>query len=294
MSLITRCPACQTSFRVVPDQLRMSDGWARCGQCSEVFDASSNLQREVPVEPEPAPTPPELQSAEPSSVAQGAVALTSELQEIVAARAAPIEEPAREGSTDALRPRPNAAIEPHEPHELNESDVSFLRSLPGKPRPHQPWVRAVLFVAGLLLILSLTFQFVLHERDRIATLLPQVKPLLETMCGYLNCAVSTLQQIESIVVESSSFTRIRNDNYRLNFVVKNTAPYPLAMPALELTLTDAQDQAVLRRVLSASDFNASANPLAANSEWSGSVPISARSNGSAERIAGYRVMAFYP
>ena len=43
MSLITRCTACQTLFRVVPDQLRISDGWVRCGQCGEIFDAAQNL-----------------------------------------------------------------------------------------------------------------------------------------------------------------------------------------------------------------------------------------------------------
>jgi predicted Zn finger-like uncharacterized protein len=31
-------------FRVVPDQLRISEGWVRCGQCAEVFDAARNLQ----------------------------------------------------------------------------------------------------------------------------------------------------------------------------------------------------------------------------------------------------------
>ena len=43
MSQITRCPTCQTVFRVVQDQLRMSDGWVRCGQCSGVFDARATL-----------------------------------------------------------------------------------------------------------------------------------------------------------------------------------------------------------------------------------------------------------
>jgi len=31
-------------FRVVPDQLRISEGWVRCGQCDEVFDANAHLQ----------------------------------------------------------------------------------------------------------------------------------------------------------------------------------------------------------------------------------------------------------
>ncbi len=47
MSLITRCPVCQTLFKVVPDQLRISDGWARCGSCQAIFDASLYLLAET-------------------------------------------------------------------------------------------------------------------------------------------------------------------------------------------------------------------------------------------------------
>ncbi|GAB3492980.1 hypothetical protein GCM10027399_12290 [Curvibacter fontanus] len=47
MSLITRCPACRTMFKVVPDQLRISEGWVRCGKCEEIFDASAHMQEAV-------------------------------------------------------------------------------------------------------------------------------------------------------------------------------------------------------------------------------------------------------
>ncbi|GAB4396720.1 MAG: hypothetical protein OHK0048_02400 [Rhodoferax sp.] len=43
MALLTRCPSCATLFRVVTDQLRVSQGWVKCGQCAEVFDASQHL-----------------------------------------------------------------------------------------------------------------------------------------------------------------------------------------------------------------------------------------------------------
>lgn len=43
MSLATRCSACGTAFRVVQDQLRVSEGWVRCGRCSEVFNALEGL-----------------------------------------------------------------------------------------------------------------------------------------------------------------------------------------------------------------------------------------------------------
>ena len=41
--LAARCPACHTVFRVVPDQLRVSQGWVRCGRCAEVFNATLSL-----------------------------------------------------------------------------------------------------------------------------------------------------------------------------------------------------------------------------------------------------------
>ena len=59
MSLATRCTACGTIFRVVQDQLRVSEGWVRCGRCAEVFDARQQLfdiEREAPP-PWPASAP---------------------------------------------------------------------------------------------------------------------------------------------------------------------------------------------------------------------------------------------
>ena len=43
MSLATRCAACGTVFRVVQDQLKVSEGWVRCGRCAEVFNALEGL-----------------------------------------------------------------------------------------------------------------------------------------------------------------------------------------------------------------------------------------------------------
>ena len=43
MSLATRCSSCGTVFRVVQDQLRISEGWVRCGRCNAVFNALEGL-----------------------------------------------------------------------------------------------------------------------------------------------------------------------------------------------------------------------------------------------------------
>lgn len=76
MSLATRCTHCGTIFKVVQDQLKVSEGWVRCGRCHEVFNALPALfdldteappPRQVPPQghpPAPAPQPP--QTARPA------------------------------------------------------------------------------------------------------------------------------------------------------------------------------------------------------------------------------------
>jgi len=72
VSLVTRCPACGTAFKVVRDQLRISDGWVRCGRCSEVFDAMPGLMDDADgAEGAPAEDispPPASQPADPAPV----------------------------------------------------------------------------------------------------------------------------------------------------------------------------------------------------------------------------------
>ena len=43
MNLATRCASCGTVFRVAREQLRVSEGWVRCGRCDAVFDAAEVL-----------------------------------------------------------------------------------------------------------------------------------------------------------------------------------------------------------------------------------------------------------
>ena len=45
MTLTARCPSCDTVFKVVPDQLRLAEGWVRCGRCDETFEARDALEQ---------------------------------------------------------------------------------------------------------------------------------------------------------------------------------------------------------------------------------------------------------
>ncbi|MFT3859632.1 MAG: zinc-ribbon and DUF3426 domain-containing protein [Aquabacterium sp.] len=60
MSLATRCTHCGTIFKVVQDQLKVSEGWVRCGRCQEVFNALPSL-----FDLEKDPPPPRMAPAAP-------------------------------------------------------------------------------------------------------------------------------------------------------------------------------------------------------------------------------------
>lgn len=76
MSLVTRCPACSTAFRVQPGQLSARKGQVRCGKCNTVFDGIAALVDEARapalLEPQPQPpaTPPPLEEPVPEFLAQ--------------------------------------------------------------------------------------------------------------------------------------------------------------------------------------------------------------------------------
>src|SRR6478752_4836797 len=48
MDLFTRCPSCETTFRVTTQQLQASGGQVRCGHCQKIFDAFATLTAQEP------------------------------------------------------------------------------------------------------------------------------------------------------------------------------------------------------------------------------------------------------
>ncbi len=171
---------------------------------------------------------------------------------------------------------------------------SFLQDDQAPSIWRRPMVRVALVVALVVLLALLGMQLLVKERDRVAAAQPGMRPVLEALCSVAGCTIAPLRQIESIVIDSSSFSRVRGDDYRLGFSLKNTAPIDVAMPAVELSLTDPQDQAVIRRVILPAEFGARSDALAGESVWTGSLALTVQADASAQRVAGYRLLAFYP
>ena len=80
----------------------------------------------------------------------------------------------------------------------------------------------------------------------------------------------------------------------MSVTLKNSAQTPVATPDLELTLTDMQDQAVVRRVFAAADFSKQHIAMDSGAEILVTLPIAIKLNAGSERISGYRLLSFYP
>lgn len=307
MSLNTRCPACETVFKVVPDQLKVSSGWVRCGRCAEVFDAATHML--APVGAPTHPTAPKL----PVPVS-GPVRPPPSVQPPVAPVVAPVtaSRPALAPKTPVpsdtwvvdRKPLPaSIAVAPAPDVDLSQvPELSFVRHAKNKAFWQQPQVVRSLMTLLFILTVALTLQVVLDQRNQIAAKYPGLQSSLTALCAPLACSIEAVKQLEALKIESSTFQKIQEsaqgDTFALKVTLKNNAALPLAMPALELSLTDVNDKAVVRRVLLAQELGFQGNTLAASGEWSGALSIFVRSNiGQNQAVAavtGYRVLAFYP
>ena len=314
-------------FKVVTDQLKVSQGWVRCGQCTEVFDASLHLQaaKNPPVTALNKPAAIEVEAGLESEVKTPVEPIVPKSLAVPVVPASPlVEEP-----FVAVRPLDDNAVgvavvsgmeqlqaaqvklesPDSEPSEvLPDGEVSFVRDSRRQAFWRRPAVRFALGLSGLLLVALLLVQFSVQQRDTLAAIEPQLKPWLQILCEPLQCDIAPLRHIEAVVIDSSSFNKINSDSYRLNFSLKNTGITPVAMPSLEVSLTDGQEQAVIRRVVMPAQFGVTGGrgPLGAGAEFSGVIVMQVLGADALStsgltppasvplRVAGYRVLAFYP
>lgn len=212
----------------------------------------------------------------------------------------PADMPADDVSVDAPEEAPEeASVEAAGAHAEEAAQAAppaepgFVKAARRNAFWRRPVVRGVLVLAVVALLLALALQVAVQRRDTIAAQYPPARPWLETLCQPLHCTLQAPRHIAAVVIDSSSFIKARNDAsaYQLRMSLKNTAQMTVATPALELTLTDAQDQVVLRRVLLPEELAAPAE-LAPGLVWGGALSLQVIQG--AAQVAGYRLLAFYP
>lgn len=307
--MITHCPSCHTHFRVHAEQLAARAGQVRCGKCARVFDALEHLIEEnaparVPrstpgfdalrvdtIDAENAPEPAAAQREEVGGKTQESV-----ITAIAVAQAVP---PEREAETpeatrsETAKPEPanfdTKAATGASSHNYNFGPTVTVES----STPGRRW----LWLSGtVLLLLTLLAQAVYQHRSAVIVLFPEIKPYAAALCANLSCDLPPPRRIELMSIEASDLQAdTTNPNLMvLSATLKNRAIFNQQHPLLELTLTDAQDQPVVRRVLAPQDYlgkavNAQAG-FVANSE----IAIKVFIEGSRVKATGYRLYLFYP
>ncbi|HKW82784.1 MAG TPA: zinc-ribbon and DUF3426 domain-containing protein [Burkholderiaceae bacterium] len=337
MSLATRCTSCGTVFRVVQDQLKVSEGWVRCGRCEQVFNALEglfDLERDTPpggagahfeeVSAAPRDDAPSNQFSahqiegdnednrpdDPHLVERIDAHLFGKRR----AESAPTpsanvskrdrhefsdarfdtnlfvddeEEPLEPGIGGTATDSPEAAA----PAKTDHGALDFLRQAQRRAHWQQPRIRFALAAAFALLAMLLALQTALHFRDTVAARWPTTRPLLLSWCDLAGCSIGTPKRIDDIVVDSTALGRLGNDDaLRLSVTLRNRGQLPVALPSIDLSLTDTSGQLLARRVLAPRDFQASVAALAPGADIALQAPLSTGSS----RVSGFTVEVFYP
>lgn len=176
-------------------------------------------------------------------------------------------------------------------HTATPGTPSFLRAAEQAALWRRPAVRTALGAAVVGLGLALAAQAAVLWRDTLAAHLPASAPALHALCRLAGCQVQPLRRLDALAVASSGLSRLDGSTlYRLQLVLHNRADTAVLMPALDLSVHDAQGKLVSRRVLQMADLGAPQATLAAGQE----LPIKVLMSAGEQRIDGYTVELFYP
>ncbi|MGH8631820.1 MAG: zinc-ribbon and DUF3426 domain-containing protein [Burkholderiales bacterium] len=264
MNLYTRCPGCQTVFRVTTRELQASNGRVRCGQCQELFDAFASLTANEP-EGE-TPPPAAVHAAQTSSAAAGRTG----------------SQPATQAASPPrpLRPDPAASL------------YEWEFRMP--PQRSRPWLWAML---SFVLLFAALAQAAAAFRDEVLVQLPQTRPLYESACEWIGCQVGLPRLADRLHVEASDLRLLSSaspNQIELTVLLRNRAPVAIQYPAFELTLTNVQDQVLARRMFLPAEYLGDPGVRQAGLAGSSELPIRLFLDTGKITATGYRLYFFYP
>lgn len=274
MALATKCPQCGSLFRVVADQLKLRGGLVRCGQCHSVFDAIGSLtylddsvvapmrtaKEEAPAA-RPAPEPGTDEApATRHAIGRSTTLRISPVPPATLVR--PIESPEagqdEKPVDEAVEPivvLPVATDDEARDTEEAERSPSFTR-----PKRRKRGGFSVVYGGGVaLLALLAVIQLAVIFRGQLLIHWPQARPVLAELCGVFRCTVSWPMQADRLAVIGTELQAIQGtDALELGALIRNRAEFTQALPAIEVTLTDARNRPLARKVFTPADYLSSA------------------------------------
>ena len=169
------------------------------------------------------------------------------------------------------------------------AEAGFLNSVAQARTRRRTW----LWGPGVVLAaLVLAWQLAVALRAEILMRWPQAQPLLAHLCQPLGCQVEWPMQPALLAVLASDLQAVPGTAaLELDVTLRNRAPYPQALPAIELTLMDTRGQAIVRRVFTPAEYGAPAQgSLAPGADLAARVLFEVKG----PAPAGFLVYPFYP
>ncbi len=323
--MLTCCPHCQTHFRVTAEQLKIRQGKVRCGACQEVFDALDSLSDEAPVLQGAPVVPPAAESESrrsPDGTVEPLAAIVT-LESIPAAANESSDSPAEPEPAQEPEPEPESVPEPEtvpvpaptpEPESEPEAEpkpeaepesepapepenpaavepaAEEWAPVPAVPTPARrwPWV-----IGSVALLLVAAAQLAYIFRTELAVVAPELRPALLAGCELIGCTLPRPVKPELVGIETSDLAPEGN-GLLLTATLKNRAPFEQDFPHLELTLTDTQDAALVRKVLTPADYLPAGQDAAQGFAARGEVAIRLTLTADDVPAVGYRLYLFFP
>jgi SOS-response transcriptional repressor LexA len=114
-------------------------------------------------------------------------------------------------------------------------------------------------------------------------------------CEALQCEVSLPRELDFFVIDDSDMQEDESRQEVINFTSQliNNANYTQAYPNIELTLTDADDQPALIRLVKPEEYLKTGTVVAAGIGGRAEVRVKLAIHASGTPVAGYRVLLVY-
>lgn len=159
-------------------------------------------------------------------------------------------------------------------------------------------VRIAMIAGSALLLLALILQSMLSFRDVLAARYPALRPALVSTCALFGCTVGLPARPDALVIETGELITLGGNAYTLSTVLRNGGDLALAWPSIELTLNDADDKPLVRRVFGPRDY-APQRADAAADNFAGfgaraEQPVKIHFRLEGLEPSGYHIAVFYP
>ncbi len=164
------------------------------------------------------------------------------------------------------------------------------------PRRRHPALNILMGVLGMLGVLLVAGQLVYFNRTRIAAEVPEMRPTLESLCKAAGCAVPWPTDVSQIRTEWSelAFVPDHPNLIQLSATLKNHASFAQTYPMLELSLKDADDQVLIRKVFTPKEYLKADDLKLQHFNPNSEVKITMRLDAGKVRAMGYSLYWFYP